>query len=699
MKAARATPCVKPACAGLLQRAASHLAAGQGNEAAQLLTQAVTQFPAEPEPWMQLGNLVAGAGHWATAERCYASRCKLKPAAAQPFYNWGVALTELGRVAEAKAAYARALQLKPDYIAAHHALALASQQAGALPEALAHLERALALQPGHAACRLERARVRVKLGQWAAALADLDALPASAEVLNLRGIALKQLHRPAEALAAYDQALQLQPHAVEALNNRGNLRLLARQFSAALQDLDRAAALQPDTDWLAGLRLYAALHLYQWQGFGEQLAQLRAGVAQGRRAIQPLALQCLLDDPAAQQQAARLWAQHSFPPRATSWPGPVPAADGRIRIAYLSRDFKPHPVAFLMAEVFELHDRTQFEVIALSYGPVGDDPLQQRLRAGFDRFIDVSALPDAQVAEQTRALGVDVLVDLTGLTDGARGAILAHRPAPVQMLYLGTLGTAGSPVVDYLLADATVVPPEARAACDEQVIYLPSYQANDRRRPRPAPASRAALGLPEQAVVFCCFNNPCKIVPAQFATWAEILHAVPGSVLWVLDEDEQARVNLHAHAQAAGLAPERLVFARRTGREAYLASLAAADLFLDTLPYNAGTTASDALWMALPVLTQPGHSFPARVAASLLRAVGLPELIAPDREAYVQTAVRLARQPTELAALKVRLRQADGSALFDTPRFTRHLEAAYREAHRRRLAGEPPSDLVVQPLR
>ena len=691
MKSARAKP---NACAALLQRATALQAAGQGNEAAQLLTQAVQQFPAEPEPWWRLGNLLAGAGQWATAERCYAARCQLKPAAAQPHYNWGVTLTELGRLPEAVIAYQRAIALNPADAAAHHALALTQLLLGSFDAALQALDRAVALRPTDPSYRVERARTRIKMGCWAEALPDLDAVPGAADALNLKGIALKNLHRPVEALAAYDQALQRKPDLPEALNNRGNLRLLARQFSPALQDFDAAYALTPGADWLAGLRLYAAMHIYQWACFDERLAALLQAVAQGRKAIQPLALQCLVDDPVAQQQAARIWATQSFPPQPGA-PAPATATGDKIKVAYLSRDFKSHPVAFLMAEVFELHDREQFEVIALNYGPVSDDPMQHRLRAGFDQFLDVEAVPDAGVAELARSLGVDIAVDLTGLTDGARGGILAWRAAPVQMLYLGTLGTAGSPVYDYLLADATVIPTETRSAYDERLITLPSYQANDRCRPRPAPATRAQLGLPETGFVYCCFNNPCKINPAMFEAWAEILMAVPGSVLWVLDEDDQAQGNLRGHAAAAGLAAERLVFARRTNREAYLASLAAADLFLDTLPYNAGTTASDALWMGLPVLTQIGRSFAARVAASLLTAVGLPELIAGDRAAYVRSAVRLAQRPDTLAIVRQKLAHRDHSALFDTLLFTRRLEAAYREAHGLRVAGGVPRDIVV----
>ncbi len=695
MKSARAKP---GGSAVLVQRAAALQAAGQANEAAQLLSQAVHQFPAEPEPWLRLGNLLAGAGQWATAERCYAARCRLKPPAAQPFYNWGVSLVELGRVPEAVAAYERAIALQPGDAAAQHGLALAHLQLKAFDAALRALDRAIALKPQEAAYRVERARARVQMGEWAAALADLDATPPSADALNLKGIALRQLHRPADALAAYDEALRLNPQSAEALNNRGNLRLLARRFSPALDDLERALALTPGADWLLGLRLYAAMHIYQWQGFDEKLAALRQAVADGKKAVQPLALQCLLDDPAAQQQAARIWARHSFPPRVDGAPIDAPGRlpGERIRIAYLSRDFRSHPVSFLMAEVIELHDRSRFEVVALNYGAASDDPLQQRLRAAFDQFHDVEHLPDAQIADLARRLGVDIAVDLTGLTDGARSSILAWRAAPVQMQYLGTLGTAGSPVFDYLLADATLIPADLRDAYDECIVYLPSYQANDRRRPRPEPMPRDALGLPADAFVYACFNNPCKLNPAMFATWAEILRAVPHGVLWVLEEDEQARVNLCAHAQSLGLDPQRLHFARRMGREAYLAGLAAADLFLDTLPYNAGTTASDALWMGLPVLTQQGRSFPARMAASLLNAVGVPELVATDAAGYIATATRLAQQPEELRSLRQRLLAArDGSALFDTPRFTRHLESAYAEAHRLRVAGEAPRDIVV----
>jgi protein O-GlcNAc transferase len=694
-----AAPTRPGACASHVQRAATLERAGQVAEAAELLMDAVTAFPKEPEPYLRLGNLLANAGNWESAEICYATRCALMPQDATSHYNWGVALLELGRAQPAIEAFERSLSLAPRNAEAYFALGLAYQHIDAPEAALLAVECAIDIRPGDVGLRTERARTLVKLGRWSDALAELDTLlqahPANAEALNLKGIALRRLHRPEAALACYDEAIRLRPDLLEALNNRGNLRLLLRQFSAALQDLDRAHALKPDADWLPGLRLYAALHLYDWSDFDAQRAALVDAVAAGRRAVQPLTLQCVADDPLLQLQAARIWSQANSTARSAEQP--APAAAGKIRIAYVSRDFTSHPVSFLMAEVFELHDRSRFEVMAVNYGPASSDAMQQRLRTAFDRFLDVEPLSDGRIAELMRGLGVDVAIDLTGLTEGARGGIFAHRPAPVQIQYLGYLGSAGCAHYDYVIADPVIVPPQAREGLDEKIIYLPSYQANDRRRPLPqAVPTRAELGLPEQGFVYCCFNNPSKITPAVFEAWCEILRRVPDAVLWVLDEDEQAVQNLRRHAQQHGVAAQRIVFAKRTTRDAYLASLQAADLFLDTLPYNAGTTASDALWMGLPVLTQAGRAFAARVAASLLRAAGLPELVMPSTTAYVDAAVRLAGQPAELARLRAVLgRGRTDSELFDTPRFTRNLEAAYEQAHRLRCAGAAFDDIVV----
>ena len=668
---------------------------------AEALLATTRQFPEQAEPWLKLGNLLATRGNWEGARLCYASCCKLRPGDATAQHNWGVALQELGRLQDAIGAFERAIGLHPNYAAAYFGLGLCYQRMEAFDAALLAFDCGAGCDAKDPRFAVERARTLIKMGRLQPALAMLEPLlsahPGHAEALNLSGIALKNLHRADEALAAYSRAIAARPEFVEALNNRGNLRLLARQFSLALEDFDRALAIQPDFDGLAATRLYAAMHVYDWSGFDDHLGQLIEHVARQRRGIQPLALQCLFDAPALQQQAARQWMAHACPLRAGRIPAHRPEPGGRIRVAYVSRDFKSHPVSFLMAEVFELHDRSQFEIIAINYGMVSEDPMQQRLRAAFDGFLDVAHLPDRQIAEMARSLRIDIAVDLSGLTEGARPAIFAWRAAPVQVMYLGYLGTSGSSSYDYLIADPQIIPAHTRACYDEKLIYLPSYQANDRHRPRPsAGLTRSALGLPESGFVYCCFNNPCKITPAVFELWMAILLHVPDAVLWVLDEDAQAAGKLRQHAEARGVAPQRIVFARRSTREVYLASLALADLFLDTLPYNAGATASDALWMGLPVLTRPGESFAGRVASSLLQAVGLPELIVQTADDYVRMAVLLAEQPARLAAIREALQQsAQQAPLWDTPAFTRSLERGYREAHRAQLAGELPTDICV----
>lgn len=644
---------------------------------------AIQSFPQEPEPYLQLGNLLAGVGRWSMARKAYAQRCRLLPGCAVSHHNLGVALQELGETTEAITAFERAIELKPRYAAAFYGLGLAYQRLEAFEAALLAFECAQEADPKDPRLPLEHARTRVRMGDLPGALTELDEglkrREPQAALHNLRGVVLKNLSRADEALAAYDRALALEPQGVEALGNRGNLQLIARRFTLALADMDRALALQPDLDWLPGLRLYAAMHVYDWAGHDAQRSAILEGLAQGRKTIQPLALQCLVDDPQAQLQAARLWAASACPPRREAPASRArEAGEGRIRLAYISRDFRSHPVSFLMAEVFEQHDRERFEIIALNYGPASDDPMQQRLRASFERFLDVGALSDRAIADLARHLEVDVAIDLTGYTEGARSSIFAWRAAPVQIMYLGYLGSSGCGAYDYLLADAQIVPPEAQAAWDERLIILPSYQANDRQRPLPPQGvDRASFGLPEEAFVYCCFNNPCKVTPDQFDRWVEILKQVPNGVLWVLEEDTQAVANLRREAEARGLPGERIHFARRTDRDSYLAALSVADLFLDTLPYNAGTTASDALWVGLPVLTLPGRSFPARVASSLLQAVGLPELIADDARDYVERAVQLAHAPDSLQALRQRLQHERSTCrLFDSLSFTRDLEGA-----------------------
>ena len=676
-------------------------ASGRMADAVAGLLAAQAQAPDDANVYADLGSALAGLGNWETAATCFAARCRLMPGDAVSQYNWGVSLQELGRTQEAIEAFERAVGLKPDYAEPYFGLALAYKSLGASDAALVALDLAMSANAGDPRFPLERARVLLAQNQPTQALKALDELlakhPGSAQALNVKGVALKGLYRRDEALAAYDQALRLQPDLVDALTNRANLRLLKRQFSAALADMDEVRRLDPDSPGLAGMRLYTALHLYRWTDFDETLPRLIQDVERGLASAQPLAMECFIDDPVVQQKASHAWVATIARPDGHWQRPPGTRRPGRIRLAYVSGDFKSHPVSFLMAEVFELHDRHQFEVIALNYGAASNDPMQDRLRQAFDQFYDVENLADQQLAELARSLDIDIAIDLSGFTAGSRTSLFAWRLAPVQIMYLGYLGTSGADFYDYVIADPVIITPEVRPCYDEKVIRLPWYQANDRRRPRPMRHdSRTALGLPESGFVFCSFNNSSKLTPGTFDAWVEILRRVPDAVLWVLGEEEVAKDQLRSNALARGLNPQRLVFASRGSRETYLANLATADLFLDTLPYNAGTTASDALWMALPVLTQKGRSFAGRVAASVLHSAGLPELVTLTREDYIEQAVRLAMQPKLLAALRSRLQATiSDCALFNAPAFTRHLEAALSRAVERHEAGSPPADIDI----
>ncbi len=373
----------------------------------------------------------------------------------------------------------------------------------------------------------------------------------------------------------------------------------------------------------------------------------------------------------------------------------------KIRVAYLSADFHEHATTHLMAGLFEHHDADRFEITAISFGPDRRDDMRRRLSKAFGRFIDVRGKSDREVALLLREMEIDIAVDLKGYTQGSRPGILAQRPAPVQINYLGMPATMGTSCMDYIIADAWVIPPEDHLHYAERILYLPdSYQATDDSRNIDAHApSRADLSLPEEDFVFCCFNNNYKITPDLFTLWMRLLHQVSGSVLWLLEDNPVATRNLRAEARRRGIAPERLVFAPRVAAGAHLARHRCADLCLDTLPYNAHTTASDALWAGLPVLTCAGTTFAGRVAASLLSAAGLPELITRDLDHYAALALELARNPARLRDIRARLaHNRDTCPLFATDRFRRHLESAYTILWERGRRQEPPAAFSVLPV-
>lgn len=660
--------------------------------------------PAESGLWSNQGNTLHELRRYDEALAAHDRALALDAAYARGWSNRAGTLHAMGRHEEALAAYQRALELDPGYAEGWSNRGNTLRALRREAEALASCDRALEIQPAYAMGWSNRAALLRDRRRYPEALADcehaLQLAPDLADAWLQRGLVYYDQRRYGEALAQFEQALLRRPDYAEAWVNKGVALHELNRHDEALIAFGRALELQPDMDFQLGQWLHAKMKLCDWQGLDAQLERLFAKVRAGARVSTPFQVLALSESEDINHSAAVLWARDRYPPGPAVVFAPPKPGQQRLRIGYFSADFHNHAAAYLTAELFERHDRDRFEIIAFSFGPAREDEMRLRLRKAFDRFIDVREMDDAAVAAQARELGIDIAVDLKGHTEDSRLGIFAHRAAPLQLTYLGYPGTTGAGYIDYLIADATVIPPENRGAYSEQVVTLPDcYQVNDStRRPASQSFGRSELGLPEQGVVFCCFNNNYKITPQAFASWMRILAAVPGSVLWLVEDNALVGKNLRAEAARAGIAPERLVFATRMDYPRHLARQRAADLFLDTWPYNAHTTASDALLAGLPVLTRIGSTFPGRVAASLLRAVGLPELVTESVAAYEALAIELGCDPSRLAALRMRLTANLATApLFDTARTTRALEAAYLEMHRRRLEGQPPQPFAVKP--
>jgi len=600
-------------------------------------------------------------------------------------FGRATALKHLGRHEEARAAFDTVLARAPGAAGALNNRGDTLLALGLPAEALIDFECAIALQPGMPQGHLGRGIALQRLHRPEESLAcftrALALWPECADAFFFRALSMERLGRGEEALSDYDQALALEPDSVTTTGNRSTLLLTLKRFGEAASGFRQMEQLAPGRG-LNGLA-YAAAHACDWIRWESYRDGIIAGLSDGQRDIQPGALIAYSDDPALMRRAAENIIAPIPRPDKPLWCG-TPFSGKKIRLAYCSADFHAHATSRLMAGVWEHHDRARFELIAFDFGPDDQSLLRARVKKSFDRFHVVAAEP--ATAERIVDEGVDILVDLMGLTANAPNEIFARRPAPVQVNYLGYPGTMGGDFMDYILGDAVVTPFSHQEFYAEKILHLPDcYQPNDAKRPHP-PAhlslemARAEAGLPPNGFVFCSFNNNWKLNPPMFGIWMRLLKAVPGSVLWLIEDNEEAAANLRRAAAARGVDESRLVFAPRVASESHLARHRLADLFLDTLPYNAHTTASDALWTGVPLVTATGEGFSGRVAASLLTAIGLPELITENLQDYENLALALARNPARLAALKQKLDANRLTApLFDTARFTRNLEAAYEK--------------------
>jgi predicted O-linked N-acetylglucosamine transferase (SPINDLY family) len=658
----------------------------------------------DPSIHYNRANALYASGDLDEALSGYDCALRLRPDFAEAHHNRGNVLKDLRRPDQALTSYDRALNLKPDFAEALNGRGNVLKELRRLDEALGSFDQALQVKPDYAEAHSGRGNVLKELRRLDEALASYERAlrfkpDFAAGYYNL-GNALREGGRLDAALASYDHALAINSDYVDAHCNRGHALYELQRLDEARDSYVRALTLAPELPWLDGSRLLVEMHLCDWKAVGSGIRNLAEKITTQKPATTPFSVVTLVDDLSLQLKAARIWVSETCAPIAGLPPLGRRTRDGKIRLGYYSADFHGHATAYLIAGLIEQHDRNQFEVVAFSFGPDSSDETRKRLAAAFDRFIDVRTKSDRDVAELSRGLGIDIAVDLKGYTLNARSGIFAHRAAPVQVNYLGYPGTMGAPYIDYLIADATLIPPESRAHYTENIVYLPhSYQVNDRKRPiADRTYSREELGLPPEGFVFCCFNNSYKITPGVFDAWMRLLRQVDGSVLWLLADNATAAESLQREAASRGVDAQRLVFAPRLPLPEHLARHRVADLFLDTLPCNAHTTASDALWTGVPVLTQMGESFAARVAGSLLTAMGVPELTTGTVEQYEALALELATQPARLTALKQRLeRNRLSQPLFDTPLYARHLEQAYRQMHERYQADLGPESIRVTP--
>jgi predicted O-linked N-acetylglucosamine transferase (SPINDLY family) len=631
------------------------------------------------------GNALAALGRHDAALVPFEQAVRLNPRDPLGHGNRGNSLLVLGRLEEALASLERALSLDPGQALANYNKGNILFALGRFAEATDSFERTVRANPRFALAWYNRGSALLELRRHEEAAVSFDRALALDDHLpqahNNRGVALLALKRAPEAAQAFERALDLRPDYVHALDNLGSARLEGGHFEEAARSFAGVLAAVPEHPYAMGNLLYAQLRACDWgDGFQALRARVEESVGRGLAAQAPFAFLSTSDSRHAQLVCARTCVADKFPPvREPLWRG-RPYGHDRIRVAYVSADFHEHATAFLMAELFERHNRRRFEWTAISFGADDGTPMRRRLEHAFDHFIDVRSRDDREIARLLVQREIDIAVDLKGYTADCRMGIFAQRPVPLQVSYLGYPGTTAAPYIDYVIADGHVIPREHFADYTEKVIHLPGcYQPNGSGRPRPAASpTRADLSLPRDAFVFCCFNACHKITPEVFAIWMRLLRAVPASVLWLYDDNTAATRNLRTEAARCGIDPSRLIFAPRVELSPHLARYPVADLFLDTVPYNAHTTASDALWAGLPALTCQGASFPGRVGASLLHAVGLPELITASLEDYERLAIALAHDRTHLAALRARLAASlETAPLFDSARHTRSLEAAY----------------------
>ena len=644
-----------------------------------------------------------------SALKCFEKAIQLNPKVAILYTNKALSLTQLGRFEEAVKNYDIAIRLNPNYSLALYNRGVALNSLRQFDAALHSYDRAIELKPDFAEAYSNKGNILKELKQLDAAVSSYDKAisikPDYAEAYCNRGTALKDLKQFDAALASFDMAFTCRPDYAEAFYNKGIVLHELSRYEAAATCFDKATTLKPDMDYLLGMSLISRAFLCDWRSFTPDLLQCEAKAQAQKTVALPFVTILLFDKPDLELSSAKSLAESKYPINPALGPIKRRPSRNKLRIGYFSSDLYQHAVSIWLAEQVENHDKSKFELYAFCFKPV-NDPMRERLQASFDHWIDVDKMSDLEVAQLSRDLEIDIAMDMNGYTSACRPSIFAARAAPIQVSHIGFPGTMGAEYIDYYITDKFTVPEGMRHYFSEKIAYLPCVFTYDQQRQISEDTlTRAQFGLPENGFVFTCQNGCQKFTPEVFSIWMEILKATPSSVLWLLRPNETALANLRAQAKAHGIESSRLIFTQRetvpkdqeNGRIGrYLASYKLADLFLDTWPYNAGTTAIDALWAGLPVITKNGVSVSARMATSALNCIEMPELIVETASEYKEMAIALATNPTRLKLIKDKLQENRlRTRLFDPVGNTKYIETAYNKMYELHLAGSPPQHLFV----
>ena len=598
----------------------------------------------------------------------------------------------------------RAARIHPNDASIQYNLAKALVDCGSDNASIPHHQKAVELAPNNPEAWLNYGKTVTKLNRYDEALVLYDKAlslnPNYSEAALNKGVALKELNRYEEAIECAEFALKINPNLAEAWTNMGVALRQLKRYDQAIFCFDRALAVKSDIDWVYGDFLHTKMKVCSWNNLEEDIKKLADKIHSQFKIIQPFALLSLTDDALLHKKASEIYAQDKYPVNLSLGPILKHPKKEKIRLGYFSPDFRDHAVALLTAELFEIHDRSRFEVFAFSLRRGQDnDAVKIRLKKGFDTFIDAENMSDLEIAQLARKLEIDIAIDLAGCTQYSRTGIFSYRTAPIQVNWLGYAGTIGTKFIDYIIADSTIIPESNQHFYSEKVVHLPhTYMVDDSKRIASSKVfTKEECCLPENSFVFCCFNNDYKFNKKILESWSRILLRVEDSVLWISENNEQFKLNIKSEFEKLDIDSSRIIFAQRIDLMAdHLARYALADLFLDTYPYNAHTTALDSLKAGIPVITKLGQSFASRVASSLLRAVDLSELITTTQEEYEALAIGLATSPNRLSSIKQKLvnKRLD-APLFDAALFAGGLESSYIKMYDRYQADLQPDNIII----